>query len=136
MFVCVPYTYVIPVEARIEDIESPGTEAIDSCETQCRCWKLNPGPLGEQLVFILQSYLSSPQIQVPVFLCFRTFCFLLIMTPVGGLVMRALDKNHFQTSEAINSSPFIHNVHLPSHFLNFIHSCPSLREGCICMFVS
>jgi hypothetical protein len=30
----------------------PGTEVTYSCELPCGCWKLNPGPLQEQQVFL------------------------------------------------------------------------------------
>ncbi|KAL6092054.1 hypothetical protein STEG23_011611, partial [Scotinomys teguina] len=35
-----------------EDIESPGARVTNSCEPQCECRELNPGPLGEQLVLL------------------------------------------------------------------------------------
>jgi hypothetical protein len=31
-----------------EDVRSPGTGVVDSCELPCGCWKLNLGPLEEQ----------------------------------------------------------------------------------------
>lgn len=30
------------------EISSPGTGVMDSCELQCSCWDLNPGPRQEQ----------------------------------------------------------------------------------------
>ena len=36
-----------------EGVRAPGTEATDSCELQCGCWELNPGPVGEQPVLLI-----------------------------------------------------------------------------------
>lgn len=41
-----------------KSIRSPGTEAIDACESPYRYWELNLGLLGEQLV-LNTNHLSS-----------------------------------------------------------------------------
>jgi hypothetical protein len=35
-----------------ENVGSPVTEVIDSCELPCGCWELNPGPSEEQPVLL------------------------------------------------------------------------------------
>jgi hypothetical protein len=40
-------------------IGSLGTEVMDSCESLCECWKLNPGLLEELPVLLAPRHLSS-----------------------------------------------------------------------------
>lgn len=48
------YTHTRPAlggQKRVCDSQEP--ESIDSCETQCGCWKLNPELLQEQQILLL-----------------------------------------------------------------------------------
>jgi hypothetical protein len=51
MYVCIHVCmYVHPMCAwhqRSEEVRSPGTEVIASCEPPCRCWELNLDPLQD-----------------------------------------------------------------------------------------
>ena len=44
-----------------KDIKQLGIRIVDGCEPSCGCWKLNTGPLGEQLVLLT----SEPSLQPP-----------------------------------------------------------------------
>jgi hypothetical protein len=41
-------------------VEHPGTGISDSCELSCRCWELNPGPLGEPTLLAIETVLQLP----------------------------------------------------------------------------
>lgn len=51
MYVCVPYGYLVPKEAK-HGVRSPGTGVTYGCEKSHGYWKLNPDPLPEQQVFL------------------------------------------------------------------------------------
>jgi hypothetical protein len=49
MYVCAPYTCLVPIEVRKES-QVPGIEIRDGCELQCEFWGSNLGRLDEQPV--------------------------------------------------------------------------------------
>jgi hypothetical protein len=68
--VCVYIQLAVPMNAR-EGTGSSGTGVTNDCGSPvCRCWRLNPGPLEEQQVFLS----SEPTLQ-PTLTCFSLNCF-------------------------------------------------------------
>lgn len=45
MYVCPPCAYLAPVEVGRESKTLPGSKVAAGCESWCRCWEPNPGPL-------------------------------------------------------------------------------------------
>ena len=74
----------------------PGTEVTYSCELPCGCWKLNPGPLQEQQVFLT----AEPSLQLLKSLCVNvlhslvsTHCVDFIFSNVGTYTKRQVSVN-------------------------------------------
>lgn len=59
MYVYAPYlVHRAWCQRRLEEgVKSPGTEVMDSYELLCERWELNPGPLWEQALLIIEPFL-------------------------------------------------------------------------------
>lgn len=124
-----------------QGVRSPGTGVTDSCELPWGCWELNPGPLEEQLVFLIaKPFLQTREVSssfVLSFLCsgyilFFTFGFFIHQPHIFSFILTCLFSKHLlrtllkmleEVSSCRSHSPFrLCFVHIDFSFHSFTHS--------------
>lgn len=71
---------LVPEEVK-EVVGTPDTGVMDSYETSCRCWDLNPDPLQEQVCLIIELSLQLLFLEFYPLVSVTSNSFLFVVTP-------------------------------------------------------